>query len=123
MKMKIPKTTTAGPSGREKRSTPRFAVMHECTWSGASGSAICRLADISVSGCFIHSLSSPAPGAATEVTIFRDAEPPLVLQGLVVYVHREMGFAVRFENNTDEVMDGLRDFVARFAIPHEAAIR
>lgn len=82
----------------ERRQHFRLAVPIEGSWHGASGATTCRIADISVGGCFIQSLAAPSPGESTEVTMQLGAGGPLTVRGIVVYVERGMGFAVSFQD-------------------------
>lgn len=74
----------------------------EGSWHGASGANVCRIADVSIGGCFIQSLATPTPGEATDVTMHLGPNDPLMLRGLVVYVERGMGFAVAFQDVSAE---------------------
>jgi hypothetical protein len=85
----------------ERRRHPRVAQPLDGSWQGSSGAGRCRIADVSLSGCFVHSLSTPAPGDVTFVTIAHGGTS-LTLQGRVVYVERTIGFAVQFQDMTAE---------------------
>jgi hypothetical protein len=85
----------------ERRRHPRVAQPLDGTWQGSSGAGRCRIADVSLSGCFVHSLATPAPGDQTVVTIAHGGTP-LTLRGRVVYVERTIGFAVQFQEMTAE---------------------
>ena len=79
----------------DRRKHPRLARPFEGHWSGASGTSSCRVADISLGGCFVQSLAMPSAGETTQVTIdFGDQS--LTLDGRVAYVDPGMGFAVEF---------------------------
>jgi PilZ domain len=79
----------------ERRRFRRISHHFEGTWPGASGITSCRIADISLGGCFVHSLSTPSKGDATSVTI-RIGPHQLTFEGVVAYVEPRMGFALQF---------------------------
>lgn len=81
---------------QERRKHRRFACPLDGSWRGGSGGATCRIADISLGGCFVQTLSSPVPGERTVVTIAGLDGQPLSLPGVVIYPERGLGFAVRF---------------------------
>jgi hypothetical protein len=85
----------------ERRRHPRVAQPLDGTWEGSSGAGRCRIADVSLSGCFVHSLATPTPGDVTFVTIAHGGTP-LTLHGRVVYVERTIGFALEFQDMTPE---------------------
>lgn len=96
----------------ERRQQKRLAVPLEGRWQGGSGAARCRISDISVSGCFIHCLSQPAPGERTKITVeFRESDA-LTLAGTVVYAEAGIGFAVQFADLDPEVRAVLKAQVA-----------
>jgi hypothetical protein len=80
----------------ERRSDPRFALILDATWHGLSGGASCRVTDISRSGCFVQSLSSPSidDDARISVTLGNAA---IGFRGRVRYVEPYMGFAIKFD--------------------------
>jgi hypothetical protein len=65
-------------------------------WRGASGATSCRIADISLSGCFVESLSAPPAGEEVIVSIRFKEAISLSLRGRVVYVDPGIGFGVQF---------------------------
>jgi hypothetical protein len=85
----------------ERRRHPRAAQPLDGSWQGSSGAGRCRIADVSLSGCFVHGLATPAPGDVTFVTIAHGGTP-LTLRGRVVYVERTIGFAVQFQEMTPD---------------------
>ncbi|HWB15615.1 MAG TPA: PilZ domain-containing protein [Vicinamibacterales bacterium] len=85
----------------ERRRHPRVAQPLDGTWQGGSGAGRCRIADLSLSGCFVHSLSTPAAGDVTLVTIAH-GDTRLTLRGRVVYVERTIGFGVQFQEMTTD---------------------
>lgn len=85
----------------ERREHPRFAHPFEGTWTGASGASPCRIADISLGGCFVQSMATPASGENTTVTI-HIGHHVFTFHGVVVYSEQGMGFAVRFKDIPEE---------------------
>ena len=94
----------------ERRQHKRVVKPFEGTWKGASGASPCRIADVSVSGCFVQSLALPTPGESTVVTIAFGQEHSLALAGTVVYVEPGMGFAVKFNALPDDELGEMRRF-------------
>lgn len=90
----------------ERRQHRRVARPFEGRFSGSSGNTVCRIADISLGGCFVQSLASPAPGEEVVVTVVV-GNHTLVFPGTVVYVDAGMGFAVRFRDIPQEELDEL----------------
>lgn len=96
----------------ERRQHSRLSMPIEGSWHGASGASVCRIADVSVGGCFVQSLATPAPGEITDVTLQLGASEPLVVHGKVVYVERGMGFAVAFQDVSPSTAEHLRRVIA-----------
>ena len=94
----------------ERREHPRLANRFEGKWQGASGMARCQVSDLSLSGCFVQSLSAPAPNEKTLVTIEIGSQT-FSFEGEVVYVEPAMGFAVRFRDLGADDLDHLRDLL------------
>lgn len=91
----------------ERRQYIRLARPIDGSWSGASGGATCRIADISWGGCFINTLAEPAKGERTVVTI-ATGDGQVVIDGRVVSVDPRMGFAVEFDPLTRSQIESLR---------------
>lgn len=94
----------------ERRQHPRINRPLDGTWSGASGTGKCRIADISVGGCFIESLAMPAVGETAVITV-DVGEHSMSFKGQVLYGEQNMGFAVRFRPIPLDHMDGLLRFI------------
>ena len=92
----------------ERRQHPRVARPFEGTWKGASGMTRCRIADISIGGCFVQTLAMPVAGETTVVTISFGESHALMFTGTVVYVDPGMGFAVQFKPLGAEQAEELR---------------
>ncbi len=80
----------------ERRKHKRVTQILEGTWTGASGSNVCRITDISVGGCFISGLAVPLAGFETTITIKLDKGRYVTAPGKVVYSEANVGFAVEF---------------------------
>lgn len=100
----------------ERRRHARVARPIEATFSGSSGATRCRLADVSLGGCFVQSYSSPGQGHSTVVTITAGQEV-LSLPGRVVYVEPGMGFAVEFQNVPKATAERLEELLAALHEP------
>jgi|SRR6185503_13614282 hypothetical protein len=80
----------------ERRRHLRVTQPFDGSWRGASGATKCRIADISLGGCFVQSLAMPTPGENTVVSVAIGADHSLTFTGRVVYVDPGIGFAVQF---------------------------
>ena len=90
----------------ERRRHQRFSRPFEGTWHGASGSSGCRIADISIGGCFIQGLAMPAVGETTIVTV-KIGSHSLSFSGKIIYVDAGMGFAVQFQDIPQDELEEL----------------
>ena len=52
--------------------------------------------DLSLGGCFVHSLSAPRVGDSTSVSFVTHEGQKLDLEGTVVHVEPRIGFSVQF---------------------------
>ncbi len=96
--------------GEERRGCDRRAVYLECRLEGASGSVSARIADLSISGCYVDTLMQVVKDARAAITVTLDGEE-IQLTGIVVYVHDKQGFAVRFDELPDATRETLEQFV------------
>ncbi|MEP7118792.1 MAG: PilZ domain-containing protein [Acidobacteriota bacterium] len=98
----------------EKRVHPRLERPFECTWNGTSGRRDVRITSLSLGGCFIDSVGTPAVGEKLRVEVRLDDLPALALSGEVVYLDRSQGFGVRFldlpAQDERELADSLRRY-------------
>ena len=95
----------------ERRQHHRSAQPFEGTWHGASGSSHCRIADISLGGCFIQGLAMPAVGETTVVSV-KIGGHSLSFSGKIIYVDVGMGFAVQFQEIPREEIEELGRLLA-----------
>ena len=92
----------------ERRLHPRVARPFDGTWRGASGVTRCRIADISIGGCFVQTLALPVAGETTVLTVAIGKSHAITFTGTVVYVDPGMGFAVQFSPLESAHADELR---------------
>lgn len=95
----------------ERRRHERLNRPLDAEWQGASGSGRCRIGDISLGGCFVQTLVSPALEEKTAVTLIGPAGQPILLEGSVVTTYPGIGFALRFEPMPPETEDLLRQVI------------
>lgn len=95
----------------ERRQHFRLAVPIDATWHGASGASACRVADISVGGCFVQSLATPTSGESTVVTMQIGPQDVLTVRGKVVYVERGMGFALSFHDVAPDAASRIQQLI------------
>ncbi|HEX5214381.1 MAG TPA: PilZ domain-containing protein [Vicinamibacterales bacterium] len=96
----------------ERRQHPRVARPFEGTWTSRSGATRCRIADISIGGCFVQTLALPVAGETTVLTVAIGESHAITFTGKVVYVDPGMGFAVQFTPLEAEHADELRRLLA-----------
>jgi len=108
-----------GPNGgkddelqQERRKYTRLARPVEGAWQADSAGMPCRIADLSLGGCYIDSTATPEPGATTTVRL-TCGDHRATLRGRVVYVDRDLGFAVEFEPPADADRDALQHLLAQ----------
>lgn len=98
----------------ERRQHPRVHRPLDGIWNGPSGTGPCRIADISVGGCFIESRALPPVGETAVITVNIGAHA-LSFTGEVLYVESNMGFAVKFRPIPADQMEGLVRFIRSIA--------
>lgn len=99
-----------------RRRSHRFAGPFEATWNGASNQRRVRVADVSLTGCFVEDLAAPAVGEVVTVTIDLPNGSPVHVSGRVVYLYPAQGFAVTFEH-TEASAAALQVAVDRLSRP------
>jgi hypothetical protein len=90
----------------ERRAHPRVKGPFEGFWDGA-GTQAGRIVDLSVSGCFIQSVTLPKAGQTVTVSIAISGGQ-INLPAEVLYAESNQGFAVRFVDTPVEVANVLR---------------
>lgn len=63
---------------------------------------------MSLGGCFVQTLATPAAGDDTNVTITFGKDLSMTFAGKVIYVEPTMGFAVKFNELNDDGSDEVR---------------
>ena len=99
----------------ERRAHPRVKGPFEGFWDG-SGTQVGRIVDLSVSGCFVESVTLPSMGQTVTVSM-AVAGGQINLTAEVLYAESNLGFAVRFVDMPDQVANVLRKEIAR-KLPH-----
>ena len=95
----------------ERRQNPRVQGPFEGYWDG-TGAQQGRVVDLSVSGCFLESITAPAVGQVVVVSI-AIGPGQIDLPGEVVYAETNLGFGVRFTEAPAALIDVLRREIAR----------
>lgn len=83
-------------AGRDRRSTPRFAVNIEIRWESISGEHGGTISDISPLGCFILCSGEVEDGETAKIKIPILSGEKIELWGEIVNHVYEMGFGLRF---------------------------
>jgi len=95
----------------ERRKHPRISHPLDCAWTGSGGARHCRVADISLGGCFVSMIAQPEIGEETHIDIMH-GDRTVSLSGRVVTVEPGIGFAVSFDRNPPEVIEQLAALMA-----------
>jgi hypothetical protein len=96
-----------------KRGDPRVMHYFECRWYGKWGAFDARLADLSVSGCYIvNRRTTPSAGETVEIDVIRTAKEPLALSAEVVSAEPGVGFGVRFAGLDDRLREQIEALMA-----------
>jgi hypothetical protein len=98
-------------SGDDRRTIDRFKTNIEIEWEGLSGREEGTISDISASGCFV--LCSGEVENGDRITIFfpLTSGRKIPLMGEVTNHEFEIGFAIRFVEQTEAQKDFLEVFV------------
>jgi PilZ domain len=94
----------------ERRAHPRVKGPFDGYWDGA-GTQAGRILDLSVSGCFIESMTLPLMGQVVTVSIAMSGAQ-IIVPAQVLYREAQQGFGVRFLDLSPQVVDLLRHEVA-----------
>ena len=96
----------------ERRAHPRVKGPFEGFWDGASTKQG-RISDLSVGGCFIES-AIPMPRKGQQVTVSLAVSGGQVnVPAEDIYIEGNHGFAVKFVDPPEAVVDVLRKEIAR----------
>lgn len=94
---------------RERRRTPRVSGPFTATWSGASGP--CRVPDLSVHGCYVTCLATPAVGSLVTLTFVTDQAETLEVKGEVQAIDPGIGFSVLFVETPADDLEALAAWI------------
>ena len=100
----------------ERRKYHRLIGPFNGTWRAASGEGVCQIRDISLSGCFVESASTPRPGEDLTITIDLNGEELLVPAGKVVYLESATSFSTAFRPTTDDERAALAEQINRLVL-------
>jgi hypothetical protein len=89
---------------------PRVKGPFEGFWDGST-TQVGRIVDLSVSGCFVESVTLPSAGQVVTVSLAVSGGQ-INLSAEVLYVEPPLGFAARFVDMPDEVANVLRKEIA-----------
>ena len=80
----------------ERRKHPRVPFSLDGRWQGPCAASLCRMADLSLGGCFARTTLSPAVNEHIVVTLFFGGRGTMMLPGLVTRVESGVGFGMQF---------------------------
>ncbi|MDQ4123728.1 MAG: PilZ domain-containing protein [Acidobacteriota bacterium] len=83
-------------AGRDRRTSPRFAVNIEILWESLGGEHGGTISDISTRGCFVLCSGEVEDGETAKITIPLMNGEKIQLWGEIVNHVYEMGFGLRF---------------------------
>ena len=86
----------------ERRKHPRLAVSLDGRWQGAGGASLCKIASLSLGGCFVQSAAPPAVDEKAFVTLFLRGRGSMLLAGRVARVEPGVGFGFQFREMLPE---------------------
>ena len=89
-------------TGRERRTTPRFAVNIEVVWETPNGEKKGAVSDISIHGCFVLCSAEVNDGETVKLKIPLISGEVVTLQGEIVNHVFEMGFGLCFTGLGDK---------------------
>jgi hypothetical protein len=96
---------------QERRKHTRILKPIDGRWGGGAASGQCRIGDLGLGGCFVHSLSAPRVGDSTSVSFVTHEGQKLELDGTVVHVEPRIGFSVEFREIAPEEAHDLTAFI------------
>ncbi|HSG01263.1 MAG TPA: PilZ domain-containing protein [Vicinamibacterales bacterium] len=98
----------------DRRKHPRLIGPFYGHWTLAAGpDTPCRVGDISLGGCFIHSQTTPRAGQQVTVTVDQGDGMPVSLSGQVVYEEWSDGFALKFGSMNATQLGALKELMGR----------
>ena len=98
----------------ERRAHPRISGPFEGSWEGA-GRQVGRVVELSVSGCFLETMTTPAAGLIVDVSISLTGGR-VTLRGRVISAEPNLGFSVLFVDVPEEAAELLsREVASRLA--------
>jgi PilZ domain len=103
-------TRVGAMGGQEKRRHTRLAIVVDCEVDGIQGHGSIRLSDLSVSGCYVDSATTVAPGTLVTIAAVLKGQP-VVLPGHVMHCHPRIGFGVQFDALPAEVVGAIQKFL------------
>jgi hypothetical protein len=99
----------------ERRRHPRVRVAIDGRWQGTDAGSLCKMADLSLGGCFAETPSTPAVSEHMFVTLFFGGRAALLLPGRVARVEPGVGFAMEFGEMGSENRFQLSEEIARIS--------
>ena len=98
----------------DRRAHPRISGPFEGSWEGA-GREAGRVVELSVSGCFLETMTTPAAGLIVDVSITLTGGR-VTLRGQVISAEPNLGFSVNFVDVPAEAAELLsREVAGRLA--------
>ena len=88
--------------GEERRKHARVAVSLDGRWQGSSGASLCKIASLSLGGCFVQTPAPPQVDDKTFMTLFLKGRGSMLLAGRVVRVEPGRGFGMQFREMLPE---------------------
>jgi hypothetical protein len=79
----------------ERRRHPRVSTSIDARWQGPVTASLCKLASLSLGGCYVQTPSPPAVNEETFMTVFFGGRAAMPLQGRVVRAEPGAGFAMQ----------------------------
>jgi len=97
----------------DRRRHPRVPVSIDGRWQGSSAASLCKIANLSLGGCFARTPSVPAVNEQMFVTLFLGGRGSMLLPGHVARVEPGVGFGVQFGDMGSEAHYRLGEAIAQ----------
>jgi PilZ domain len=101
-------------SGAERRRVPRFPFVAsaEVVENNSTARMNARVSELSLYGCYVDTINPLPKGASVFIKIFTDADF-IEAQGMVAYVHPNLGMGIAFFNVNPSFLPILQAWLMR----------
>ena len=97
----------------ERRQHLRVPLSIDARWQSGGGAGLCRMANLSLGGCYARTPAPPALDDQMMVTLFFAGRGAMLVAGRVARVEPGVGFGVQFGQLAPEARHRLGEEVAQ----------